>query len=82
MMRALDDIRDQGGEVLCGGDRLNTGPCFVAPTLVRSHERMPIVKEEIFAPILHLIEFERIGEAISGITTFRKGFRRRFLRII
>ena len=65
MMRALDDVRDQGGEVLIGGERLNTGPCYVEPTLVRSHDRMPIVKEEIFAPILHLIEFERIGEAIQ-----------------
>jgi aldehyde dehydrogenase (NAD+) len=69
MMRALDDIRDQGGEVLTGGERLdpliNPGDCYVEPTLVRSHERMPIVKEEIFAPILHLIEFERIGEAIQ-----------------
>jgi aldehyde dehydrogenase (NAD+) len=65
MMRALDDIREQGGEVLIGGERLNTGDCYVQPTLVRSHERMPIVKEEIFAPILHLIEFERVGEAIQ-----------------
>jgi aldehyde dehydrogenase (NAD+) len=65
MMRALDDIRDQGGEVLCGGEQLNTGACYVTPALVRSQERMPIVKEEIFAPILHLIEFERIGEAIQ-----------------
>jgi aldehyde dehydrogenase (NAD+) len=65
MMRALDDIRDQGGEILCGGEKLNTGDCYVVPTLVRSQERMPIVKEEIFAPILHLIEFERIGEAIK-----------------
>jgi aldehyde dehydrogenase (NAD+) len=65
MMRALDDVREQGGEVLAGGERLNTGDCYVAPALVRSHERMPIVKEEVFAPILHLIEFERIGEAIQ-----------------
>jgi aldehyde dehydrogenase (NAD+) len=65
MMRALDDVREQGGELLSGGERLNTGDCYVAPALVRSHERMPIVKEEIFAPILHLIEFERIGEAIQ-----------------
>jgi L-aminoadipate-semialdehyde dehydrogenase len=65
MMRALDDAREQGGEILTGGERLNTGDCYVAPALVRSHERMPIVKEEIFAPILHLIEFERIGEAIQ-----------------
>ena len=65
MMRALDDVREQGGEVLIGGERLNTGDCYVAPALVRSHDRMPIVKEEIFAPILHLIEFDRIGEAIQ-----------------
>src|ERR1700689_1247024 len=42
MMRALDDARDQGGEVLWGGERLSAsvtpGSCFVAPTLVRSHE--------------------------------------------
>jgi aldehyde dehydrogenase (NAD+) len=63
MMRALDDIREQGGEVLIGGVRLNTGDCYVAPTVVRSHARMPIVKEEVFAPILHLIEFEKIDEA-------------------
>jgi len=36
MMRALDDIRDQGGEVLTGGERLNSGDCYVEPTLVRS----------------------------------------------
>ena len=36
MMRALDDVREQGGEVLQGGERLNTGPCYVAPALVRS----------------------------------------------
>jgi aldehyde dehydrogenase (NAD+) len=65
MMRALDDIRSQGGEVLYGGTTIKTGACYVTPALVRSHERMPIVKEEIFAPILHLIEFETIGEAIE-----------------
>jgi len=65
MMRALGDVREQGGEVLYGGERLSAGPCYVTPALVRSQERMPIVKEEIFAPILHLIEFEKIGEAIE-----------------
>jgi aldehyde dehydrogenase (NAD+) len=65
MMRALDDVREQGGEVICGGEKLNTGPAFVTPALVRSNARMRIVKEEIFAPILHLIEFETLGEAIQ-----------------
>lgn len=65
MMRALDEIREQGGEVLTGGEKLNTGDCYVTPALVRSHARMPILKEEVFAPILHLIEFDTLDEAIE-----------------
>jgi len=67
--RAVDDmldgirrIREQGGEILYGGGRI-TG-CFVEPTLVRAHPNMPILKEEIFAPILYLIEFDELDQAI------------------
>jgi aldehyde dehydrogenase (NAD+) len=63
MMRGLDHIREQGGEILYGGKHLHG--CFVEPTLVRSRPEMPILKEEIFAPILHLIEFEKLEEAIA-----------------
>ena len=63
MMRGLERIREQGGEVLTGGGR--TGGCFVEPTLVRAHPEMPILKEEIFAPILYLIEFEKVHDAIA-----------------
>ena len=63
MMRGLAQIREQGGEILYGGKRLHG--CFVEPTLVRSRPEMPIVKEEIFAPILHLIEFEKLEDAIA-----------------
>ncbi len=63
MMEALDQIREQGGEVLYGGRRLHG--CFVEPALVRSKPSMPIIKEEVFAPILHLIEFDNLEEAIG-----------------
>jgi aldehyde dehydrogenase (NAD+) len=63
MMDGLRRIREQGGEVLFGGEAL--GGCFVQPALVRAHAAMPIVKEEIFAPILHLLEFEHLEEAIQ-----------------
>jgi aldehyde dehydrogenase (NAD+) len=62
MMDGLKRIREQGGEVLFGGER-QTG-CFVQPALVRSRPDMPILKEEIFAPILHLIEFDDLDQAI------------------
>ena len=63
MVAALDTIRAQGGELVFGGNHL--GGCFVEPTLVRSRADMPLVREEIFAPILHLIEFDDLEEAIA-----------------
>jgi aldehyde dehydrogenase (NAD+) len=63
MMRGLERIREQGGELLYGGRRLHGN--FVEPAIVKSHHRMAIVKEEIFAPILHLIEFEKLEEAMA-----------------
>jgi aldehyde dehydrogenase (NAD+) len=63
MLRGLETIREQGGEILCGGKRL--GGCFVEPTLVKSHPGMAILQEEIFAPVLHLIEFDELEEAIA-----------------
>ncbi|HEV3196790.1 MAG TPA: aldehyde dehydrogenase family protein [Bryobacteraceae bacterium] len=67
--RAVDDmvdgikrIRGQGGEILFGGERMLG--CYVQPTLVRARPEMPILKEEIFAPILYLIEFDDLDQAI------------------
>ncbi len=65
MMRAVERIKVQGGEVIAGGNRFNIlGECFVEPTLVRSPSDMEILREEVFAPILHLIEFNTLDEVI------------------
>jgi len=66
MMAGLETIRSQGGEVLYGGVRLdNPGGCYVEPTIVRSRADMPIIREEIFAPIVHVIEFDDLDQAIE-----------------
>jgi len=62
MMDGLRRIREQGGEILCGGEHIRG--CFVQPTLVRAKPDMPILKEEIFAPILYLVEFDDLDQAI------------------
>ena len=62
MMDGLERIRQQGGEILWGGRKL--GGCYVEPTLVRAPPEMAILKEEIFAPILYLVEFGDLDEAI------------------
>jgi aldehyde dehydrogenase (NAD+) len=63
MLRGIETIQQQGGEILYGGRHL--GGCFVEPALVRARPGMPIVKEEIFAPILYLIEFDKLEDAID-----------------
>jgi aldehyde dehydrogenase (NAD+) len=63
MMDGLERAREQGGELLCGGRPL--GGSFVEPALVRATPDMPILREEIFAPILYLIEFDGLEEAIE-----------------
>ncbi len=63
MMRGLETIRQQGGEIVYGGRHLRG--CFVEPALVRSRHYMPVVREEIFAPILHLMEFDELEQAIT-----------------
>src|SRR5207244_12219203 len=63
MMEGLERIRQQGGEILFGGGHV--GACYVQPTLVRARPDMPILKEEIFAPVLHLVEFDDLDDAIE-----------------
>ena len=63
MQRALDRIRREGGEVIYGGEDL--GGCFVRPALVKARATMPILREEVFAPILYLIEFDSLEQAVT-----------------
>ncbi len=66
MMEALEKVRQQGGEVLVGGNPLrDLGACFVEPTIVKVPRQVPIVCEETFAPILYLLEYDSIDEAID-----------------
>jgi aldehyde dehydrogenase (NAD+) len=63
MQNALHRIRAEGGEIIFGGEDL--GGCFVRPALVKAHPSMSILKEEVFAPILYLIEFDTFEEAMQ-----------------
>jgi aldehyde dehydrogenase (NAD+) len=62
MMDGIRRIKAQGGQILSGGGKV-TG-CFVEPTIVRATPDMAILKEEIFAPILYVVEFDHLDEAI------------------
>jgi len=63
MMRGLATIQEQGGKILTGGKVLNG--CFVEPTIVQADPGMAMLKEELFAPVLYLIEFDTLDQAVS-----------------
>jgi aldehyde dehydrogenase (NAD+) len=73
MMNALEQVRSEGGEVLCGGERLQRKGCFVQPTIVRARNDMKIVQEETFAPILYVMEYEDLDEAVALHNGVRQG---------
>ncbi len=62
MMRGLAIIQEQGGEILTGGKRRHG--CFVEPTIVRANAGMAILKDELFAPVLYLIEFDTLEQGV------------------
>ena len=65
MMEAIKQAVLDGGEVVAGGHMLpGLGPNFVEPTIVKMPTQTEIVKKETFAPILYLLEYETIEEAI------------------
>lgn len=66
MFDALQQAKDEGGEILTGGVmRPDLGPNFVEPTIVKMPSQTTIVKQETFAPILYLMEYNQLQEAID-----------------
>ena len=59
--------KEEGGKVLCGGGPIleETGGNFIAPTVFDGvTPEMTIAKEEIFGPVLAIIEFQTEEEAL------------------
>ncbi|MGD9092407.1 MAG: aldehyde dehydrogenase family protein, partial [Anaerolineales bacterium] len=65
MFEAIEQAQGDGGEIVSGGQMLQElGPNFVQPTIIKMPDQTDIVKKETFAPILYLLEYETIDEAI------------------
>lgn len=68
-LHAIEQVQQQGGKLLFGGtsyDCENRDFChYVVPALVEAENHYPMVQEETFAPILYLIKYKTIEEAIE-----------------
>ena len=67
MQAALSAARDQGGTVHGGGEVTQGVPkgAYVAPALVEMPAQSAIVRHETFAPILYVLTYDTLDEAIA-----------------
>ena len=63
-LTALEKVKTEGGEILYGGEVLDQDGFFVTPTIVQAKNYYKIVQEETFAPILYLISYDTLEDAI------------------
>ncbi len=68
MIAALDEARADGG-VVHGGERVRPEACdggvYVRPALVEMPAQTAVVRRETFAPVLYLLGFDELEEAIA-----------------
>jgi len=66
MMAAVERAQAGGGQVLVGGKaRADIGANFVEPTIIRMPTQIDVVCEETFAPILYIMSYATIEQAIA-----------------
>ncbi|MGY6559505.1 MAG: L-piperidine-6-carboxylate dehydrogenase [Nitritalea sp.] len=68
-LKTIDEVQQEGGRVLIPA-RVLEGPgfesgCYVQPTIVEAENQYKKVQEETFAPILYLLRYESLEEAIE-----------------
>ncbi len=73
MQNALEQVKKEGGSVLCGGDVLDQDGNYVKPAICEVENHYDIVQNETFAPILYLIKYSTLDEAMSYHNGVKQG---------
>jgi aldehyde dehydrogenase (NAD+) len=69
VQHSIQRLKDEGGEVLYGGDRLEDadfpGGCYMKPCLATAKPDFEIAQHETFGPLLYLMTYRAFDEAIA-----------------
>jgi len=68
-LKAIDKIKEEGGKRIIDGEVLSgddyQSGCYVKPAIYEVENSYQIVQDETFAPILYLIKYKDIADAIA-----------------
>ncbi|KAG2411017.1 Aldehyde dehydrogenase family 2 member [Vigna angularis] len=70
----IEHGKKEGAKLLTGGNRVGDKGCYIEPTVFSNvKEDMVIAQEEIFGPVLALMKFKTIEEAIKSANNTKYG---------
>ena len=76
-LEAIEKAKKEGGTVLVDGEVLEgpkyTSGCYVKPVIIEAENHYDIVQHETFAPILYLIKYSSLDEAIEMQNGVKQG---------
>ena len=66
---AIEKIKKEGGKLIFGGETLSgeafSSGCYMVPAIAEAENHYPTVQEETFGPLLYLIKYHTVDEAVS-----------------
>jgi len=69
MQTAINIAREQGGELIYGGERITENipekGTYVRPAIIKINAHAPIIRDETFAPLLYIITYDELEQAIQ-----------------
>jgi acyl-CoA reductase-like NAD-dependent aldehyde dehydrogenase len=69
----VEDAREKGAVVVCGGKPTGGGLAYEPTLLDRCDERMKVVRDETFGPVLAVVRVPGVAEAIRRVNESRYG---------
>ena len=76
-LRAVKEAEDEGGIIAYGGNVLKgkgyESGCYVEPCILEVENHFEIVQEETFAPIVYIMSYKTLDEAIAMQNDVRQG---------
>jgi aldehyde dehydrogenase (NAD+) len=76
-LNAIKQVKDQGGSFIVEGKALDStqydGECYVSPSIAEVENQYDIVQNETFAPLLYLMKYDTLAEAIAIQNDVKQG---------
>ncbi|MEC9416016.1 MAG: aldehyde dehydrogenase family protein [Pseudomonadota bacterium] len=71
--KAIQNVKDAGGKILCGGKRIEKSGYYFEPTIAIAENHWDIVQAETFGPLLYLIPCKSLSDALFKQNDVKQG---------